>query len=64
MNGEDDHSRGINSAREDALIRRDQDREHLRGLLLAGESSEPGPPLNSAYFDMLRRRISAASNGS
>ena len=64
MNGEDDHSKGVDSAREDALIRRDQDREHLRGLLLEGASSEPGPPIDAAYFDMLRRRILGGSASS
>ena len=58
MNGEEYPSRDIDSAREDALIRRNRDREHLRGLLLEGASSEPGPPIEAAYFDTLRRRIS------
>lgn len=39
------------------LIRRDQDRVKLRGLLLAGASSEPTAPVNSAYFDSLRQRV-------
>ena len=38
------------------LIRRDQDRVHLRGLLLVGAQSEPGAPMNSAYFESLRAR--------
>lgn len=42
-----------------ALIRRDQDREHLRGLLLDGASSPPAAPVDSAYFDGLRERAQA-----
>ena len=64
MSGEDDYSGDANNAREDAASRRDQDREHLRRLLLAGASSEPRPPLDSAYFEMLRRRISVSPTGS
>ena len=36
------------------LIRRDQDRQHLRTLLLEGAASEPGPVADSAHFDALR----------
>jgi len=36
------------------LIRRDQDRQRLRGLLLEGASSELGPPLDDAYFASLK----------
>ena len=42
-----------------ALIRRDQDRQHLRELLLAGATSEPGPAADDAYFVALRRRTTA-----
>ncbi|MEN2789415.1 type II toxin-antitoxin system ParD family antitoxin [Sphingomonas oligophenolica] len=42
-----------------ALIRRDQDREHLRGLLLDGAASPPTAPADSAYFDGLRERARA-----
>jgi antitoxin ParD1/3/4 len=45
------------------LIRRDQDRQHLRGLLLAGATSEPGPVANARYFDDLRDGVDAASDG-
>jgi antitoxin ParD1/3/4 len=38
------------------LIRRDQDRQQLRGLLLAGAASAPTAPVDAAYFDALRRR--------
>ena len=43
------------------LIRRDQDRQHLRGLLLAGAASEPGPVAYDRYFDDLRDGMDAAS---
>ncbi len=38
------------------LIRRDQERQYLRGLLLEGAASGPAPPANKAYFDALRKR--------
>jgi hypothetical protein len=40
-----------------ALIRRDQDRQQLRALLLDGVSSEPGPLADADYFAGLRRRL-------
>lgn len=39
------------------LIRKDQDRQHLRGLLLAGVSSQPTQTADGAYFDALRDRV-------
>lgn len=39
------------------LIRRDQDRLQLRGLLLAGASSSPTAPVHQAYFEGLRKRV-------
>jgi antitoxin ParD1/3/4 len=36
------------------LIRRDQDRIELRGLLLAGAASRPTTPVSKMYFDTLR----------
>ena len=39
------------------LIRKDQDRQHLRGLLLAGADSAPTAPVDSDYFDALRARV-------
>lgn len=41
------------------LIRRDQDRLQLRGLLLEGASSVAAEPVDTAYFTALRRRIKA-----
>jgi antitoxin ParD1/3/4 len=40
------------------LIRKDQDRIHLRGLLLAGAKSKPAGPADAAYFASLRERVS------
>lgn len=39
------------------LIRKDQDRQHLRGLLLAGAASAPTAPVDAGYFDSLRQRV-------
>ncbi|WP_027165921.1 type II toxin-antitoxin system ParD family antitoxin [Mesorhizobium sp. WSM3224] len=38
------------------LIRHDQDRHLLRGLLLEGASSAPGTPVDDDYFAALRNR--------
>lgn len=42
------------------LIRRDQDRQNLRGLLLAGAASAPTGPVDDKYFDALRTRVNNA----
>ncbi len=39
------------------LIRKDQDRQQLRGLMLAGAASAPTAPADSNYFDSLRTRV-------
>ena len=39
------------------LIRKDQDRQHLRGLLLAGAASAPTAPADADYFESLRDRV-------
>jgi antitoxin ParD1/3/4 len=39
------------------LIRRDQDRLQLRGLLLAGAASAPAGVADDTYFQSLRERI-------
>ena len=39
------------------LIRKDQERQHLRGLLLEGAASAPAGPADASYFEGLRRRI-------
>lgn len=43
------------------LIRKDQDRLHLRGLLLAGAASSPAAPADPAYFEGLRDRVRKAA---
>ena len=45
------------------LIRKDQDRLRLRGLLLAGVGSAQTKPVTEAYFDSLRRKVKAAKRG-
>jgi len=42
------------------LIRKEQERQQLRGLLLAGAASQPTLPVDGAYFDALRRRARRA----
>lgn len=42
------------------LIRKDQERQQLRGLLLAGAASAPGAPADEAYFERLRARVRKA----
>lgn len=39
------------------LIRKDQDRLQLRGLLLAGAASAPAAPADATYFADLRSRV-------
>ena len=39
------------------LIRKDQDRQHLRQLLLEGAASGPTRPVDATYFDTLRERV-------
>lgn len=43
------------------LIRKDQDRQRLRGVLLAGAATAPALPADSAYFEGLRDRVRAAA---
>ena len=39
------------------LIRKDQDRLQLRGLLLVGAASAPAASVDGAYFEGLRDRV-------
>lgn len=39
------------------LIRRDRERQALRGQLLEGAASPPGEPVDAAYFQSLRDRV-------
>lgn len=43
------------------LIRKDQDRLQLRGLLLAGAASNPTAPVDASYFNGLRDRVRRAA---
>ena len=42
------------------LIRKDQQRLHLRELLLAGAASKAAAPADSDYFKKLRKRVRTA----
>ncbi|MDH0895783.1 MULTISPECIES: type II toxin-antitoxin system ParD family antitoxin [unclassified Pseudomonas] len=42
------------------LIHKDQDRQHLRGLLLAGAESAPAAPADGDYFESLRSKARKA----
>jgi antitoxin ParD1/3/4 len=42
------------------LIRRDQDRQHLRNLMLEGASSPLSEPVGGVYFNALRDRARKA----
>lgn len=52
-------SRGYSTSSEYVreLIRKDQDRQHLRGLLLAGAESAPTVPVDADYFEALRAKV-------
>jgi antitoxin ParD1/3/4 len=39
------------------LLRKDQGRQQLNKLLLAGASSKPTQPITTAYFDGLRDKV-------
>lgn len=43
------------------LIRMDQDRQHLRALLLEGAASAPGAPIDAGYFEGLRDEVRKTS---
>ena len=51
-----DRGYGTSSEYVRELIRHDQDRQLLRGLLLEGASSAPGAPVDDDYFAALRKR--------
>ena len=55
-------SRGYNSSSEYVreLIRKDQDRQLLRGLLLEGAASPPAGTADTDYFGQLRDRVREA----
>lgn len=43
------------------LIRKDQDRQRLRRVLLAGAAAAPASQADSAYFEGLRDRVRRAA---
>jgi antitoxin ParD1/3/4 len=45
------------------LIRRDRERQLLRGLLLEGLASGPGEVVDDAWFDELRAGAASRSSG-
>lgn len=45
------------------LIRKDQDRLRLRGLLLAGAASAPAAAADSTYFAGLRAKVRKTGTG-
>ncbi len=53
------NERGFGSSSEYVreLIRKDQERTRLRGLLLDGAASKPAVKVTGSYFDGLRNRI-------
>jgi antitoxin ParD1/3/4 len=57
------HGYGTTSEYIRDLIRRDQERQHLRDLLLAGAASEPGPVAGPEYFDDLRAEVDSTPGG-
>lgn len=44
------------------LIRKDQDRQHLRGLVLEGAASPPAVIAVASYFNQLRVRVREADH--
>lgn len=46
------------------LIRREQDRLRLRGLLLDGAASGPAASADAAHFDALRQRVRVRAKSS
>jgi antitoxin ParD1/3/4 len=53
------NSRGYGTSSEYVreLMRKDQDRQRLRALLLAGAASAPAEPADAAFFERLRLRV-------
>ncbi|MDB5454944.1 MAG: addiction module antitoxin [Caulobacter sp.] len=58
-----DRGYGTSSEYVRELIRHDQGRQQLRGLLLDGASSPPTAPADGAYFDDLRARARGRQAG-
>ena len=58
-------ARGYSSSSEYVreLIRKDEDRQRLRGLLLEGATSPPAVTADAGYFGRLRDRVREAASG-
>lgn len=56
------HDYGTSSEYVRELIRKEKERQHLRGLLLKGAESEPTIPSDEQYFLELRNRIEQATS--
>ena len=58
-------SRGFGTSSEYVreLIRKDQDRQRLRLLLIEGAETAPSQPIDDAYFDDLRDRARRRTAG-
>lgn len=56
-----EHGYGTSSEYVRSLIRREQDRMHLRNLLLEGARSKPLGTADSGYFDRLRAKMRKSS---
>jgi len=54
------HGYGTRSEYVRELIRKDQDHQRLRGLLIAGAESMPTASADSDYFELLRTRVCMA----
>jgi antitoxin ParD1/3/4 len=52
-----EHGYGTSSEYVRELIRKDQDRQRLRTVLLEGAESAPSDPADATYFDALRECI-------
>jgi antitoxin ParD1/3/4 len=59
----DERGYGTSSEYIRELIRKEQDRLELRSLMLAGATSAPTKPVDSAYFDGLRKKVRSAKPG-
>ena len=53
----DQHGYGTSSEYMRELIRKDQERQKLRSLLLVGAGSPPSSPVDADYFEALRARV-------
>lgn len=58
-----DRGYGTSSEYVRELIRRDQERQHLRRLLLDGAASQPTDAIDGSYFEGLRARATGGKSG-